>query len=471
MRCFALSAMCILALTFSAAAATAAAATPIRVVYLPLALLPDDLTAENIDEAFHAELSEQASLLVVAPTSRRDKAEGLVVRKEASWLLQARAELDKGHIDKAITALKKGITSTEKKPEAVPVSTITEARLLLSVAEFRRGADDEGQKSLEEFARLRPQAKLVAKDYPPLFVRLLEQAKARWQKKSNGELDIDADAPGTVELDGTLLGAPPLQVERVPPGMHFLAFVSGEKQAVKRIEVGGTAQSIHFAVAARGGHALSKNIFAHASKTALGQLARDEGAAYVVSGVVVAMHGTHNVAMVVVNGSGEGQVAGSVTLDGDPSGWAGEVNKVIAKLVTLTTHGVKDEDANPLLVGAASGAESLCDLDMFPADRAPPKPEKVAEKPEAPKGQRPLKVKPIEPLAPEPKYEQAPQTVSPDSGSRTPVEQTTAPVVKTPLYQQWWLWTIVGAVVAGGVITAVVVSTAKVNQVSIHASW
>jgi tetratricopeptide (TPR) repeat protein len=35
-----------------------------------------------------------------------------------------------------------------------------------------------------------------------------------------------------------------------------------------------------------------------------------------------------------------------------------------------------------------------------------------------------------------------------------------------PLYKKWWLWTIVGAVVVGGVVTGVVLGTAKKDAVS-----
>jgi hypothetical protein len=32
---------------------------------------------------------------------------------------------------------------------------------------------------------------------------------------------------------------------------------------------------------------------------------------------------------------------------------------------------------------------------------------------------------------------------------------------RTPLYKKWWLWTIVGVVVAGGVVAGAVVGTQK----------
>jgi len=41
----------------------------------------------------------------------------------------------------------------------------------------------------------------------------------------------------------------------------------------------------------------------------------------------------------------------------------------------------------------------------------------------------------------------------------------------TPVFKQWWLWTIVGAVVAGATVATVLVLTAKVGDVAVTAEW
>jgi tetratricopeptide (TPR) repeat protein len=55
--------------------------------------------------------------------------------------------------------------------------------------------------------------------------------------------------------------------------------------------------------------------------------------------------------------------------------------------------------------------------------------------------------------APEPEAKPAAPATAPEIVAQTPSER------KTPVYKKWWLWTIVGAVAAGGAITAAVLVT------------
>ncbi len=61
---------------------------------------------------------------------------------------------------------------------------------------------------------------------------------------------------------------------------------------------------------------------------------------------------------------------------------------------------------------------------------------------------------PTSPVTPQP-LPAEPQQPQP---SPAPVAQPQV-AHKTPIYKKWWLWTIVGVVVAGGVVTAAVVAT------------
>ncbi len=40
-----------------------------------------------------------------------------------------------------------------------------------------------------------------------------------------------------------------------------------------------------------------------------------------------------------------------------------------------------------------------------------------------------------------------------------------------PLYRRWWLWAIVGGVVAGATVTTVLLTTARVGDVAVNAEW
>ncbi len=53
----------------------------------------------------------------------------------------------------------------------------------------------------------------------------------------------------------------------------------------------------------------------------------------------------------------------------------------------------------------------------------------------------------------------APPPTQPATAATTPSNATTAMKRETPIYKKWWLWTAVGAVVAGGVVTAAVLAT------------
>jgi tetratricopeptide (TPR) repeat protein len=53
-------------------------------------------------------------------------------------------------------------------------------------------------------------------------------------------------------------------------------------------------------------------------------------------------------------------------------------------------------------------------------------------------------------------------TTSPNQDARTTAAAAAArpaPKRETPIYKKWWLWTVVGVVVAGGAVTAAVLST------------
>ena len=495
---------------------TPAAAGPVRVIYLPLAGIAGEPDAQ-IDEALSAELAEQPQLFVQLPSPKKSKTEVWhALKSDRSWMLAAQKAVDAAAYDAAIAKLKKGIGAAWKKPDANDTGVIADAQLLLSVAQFRRGNEDEGTKALTEYVRLRPDEPLSG-DYPPLFVRLHAQARKRWQQKATTVLhvDVDADVDGVILVNGRQVGKAPLVLEHLPPGAQLIAFSAGDKQIVRRVDSGGALESVRFAVAGPRRNPLVRNAFVRWSKAELAELARSEGAAFAVSGAMISngAGAGHTLAVVVVSSSGEGAVAAVVTLADAQNNWGVEMNRLGARVALLVTSGVKDDDRAPLLEPLLAGvsADGWMHHEFFPKT----KPEATvsvaspAVSPAVPTTQpaaKPLAATPVA-LKPEPVpvKEPGPVVAKAEPAVRIPASAPVRPLarvkpadsisanpdtphvlmsahpltapergppeVHTPVYKQWWLWTIVGAAVAGGVVAIVVVSTAKIGQVQANATW
>jgi hypothetical protein len=441
----------------------------------------------RIDEALSAELAGQPQLFVQIPGASQAKNETWRAHKEdRAWIAAAQKAMEADAYDSAVGKLKKGIAAAWKKPD--DPGAIAEAELLLSVAQFRRGNEDEGQKALAERVRLLPADKLAG-DYPPLFFRLYEQARKRWQAQAAGavRVDVDADVDGLITLNGREVGKAPVLIEHVPPGPQLLAFTSGDKQIVRRVEVGTTLQNVRFAVAGPRRNPLARNAFVSWSKAELAALARAEGAAFAVTGAMSAngAGAGHTLAVVLVSASGEGVVVGTAKLADAPAGWGAELNRLGARAAQLAASGFKDKDETPLIEGALPGvgSDGLVHYDCFPKKDHPasiavapvknePAPAPVAKVEARPQpASAPLVVpKPRAPVKLEDAGTAAPRAL-PIAASPLRAPEPMPAEIHQPIYKQWWLWTIVGAAVAGGVVAAVVVSTAKVGQVQVNATW
>jgi len=471
----------------------AAVAGTVRVIYLPLSGVNGEPDA-RIDESLSAELAEQPQLFVQVPGAKKTKVETWhAIKGDRSWWVAAQKAVDAGALESAVGKLKKGLQGAWKKPEASDTGIIADAQLLLSVTQFRRGNEDDGTRALNEYVRLRPDAPLTG-DYPPLFVRLHAQARKRWQAKATAQLrvDLDADVGGVVVVDGHEVGKAPLVLEHLTPGSHLIAFASGDKQIVRRVEVGGALESIRFAVTGPRRNPLFRNAFVRWSKAELAGFARDEGAAYTVTGTMLSngAGAGHTLAVVIVSSSGDGAVATVARLGEAQSNWGVEMNRIGAKIVQLAASGFKDEDRAPLIDATLTGVASdgLMHYDFFPKTAAPVKVvAAVVERPQAPVPEAPVAkpvptpAKPVvvvhaepasRPLAP---VKAEAIHAEPDTPhvllTSKPLSAPEEPSVHTPVYKQWWLWTLVGAAVAGGVVAVVVVSTAKVGQVQVNATW
>ena len=443
---------------------------PVRVVYAPLTALDEagKKLVKDMDKAIVAELQERRRIAVV----QRDVTSGAgqdsyvaVTSVHAAWLADAEKAYDQGNNDQAVTYLQRYLKDVSQKPQSANLSDLGRAHLLLSATQFRRGKEDEGQQSLDELVRLRPDLEVTSAAYPPLFIRLHQKAFVRWRDKSSGTIVIDAPDGSELALNGRKV--PVATVLNVPPGVHYVSLSAGVKQIVRKIEVeGGEVKQVAFGATQQKG-ALAGNRFDRPVKRSLGSLANKQSAPFLVTAVASVMGSELVIKLLMVTSTGEGGSLGDFSVDLDLLSASVEAQKIADRIVDAIDRPPADVEIAPLLSASAVTGQSIT-VEYFSA--RPDAMASVAPRPvEEPKQDvtpKVLIVPQVEPRDARPS-EYRPITAAPG-------ETPTARVLETkqkPVYKQWWLWTIVGAVVVGGVTTGVLLGTAKVGNVSVSAQW
>lgn len=432
-----------------------------KVVVLPLsrsADVPADVVSK-LDGAVFTELAERRQLTAV----RADKLKGtdaLATPQSTDAIALADKALREGALETAVRSLEKYIATLERAQAQSAVHELADAYLLLSTAQFQRANDDEGQKALDAFVRLRPDRELQG-DYPPLFVRLHKSTRDRQRSKAHGEIKIDVDATNAeVSLNGRALGVAPVVIQNVPAGTHYLSVKLDGRQAVRRVESNGSDAKTHrFFLGVGSRKVLASNRLDAREKSALAEVARAENADAVVAGVVMAGNNEWTLYTVIVNSRGEGNLLGQYSVDRDLLSANVEAGKLAERALDMLRRGIKDDIVNQIVPGMVP--ESVVVVDAFTPGMA----ERVAgtaipvvigTPPPPPQPAEALVATPIRPYA-------EPLIAERDQNQAT---------VSKPIYKRWWFWTIVGVAVVGGAATATaLVVTAKVDRVSVGASW
>ncbi|MCC6809147.1 MAG: hypothetical protein IT381_17090 [Deltaproteobacteria bacterium] len=459
----------------AAHAQAARAENPVRLVYAPMTTLDErsKKLAEEMDKALLTELNDRKRLTVVereAPASAGDNYMG-VAAVHAAWVHDADKAITQGKNDQAVALLQRYLRDVTNKPETANLSELGRAYLLLSVAHFRRGKEDDGHDALDELVRLRPDVEVPASAYPPLFVRLHQKATARWKDKSDATLVIEAPDNAVITLNGRAV--PVGTITEVPAGFHYVALSAGIKQIVRKIEVlSGEVKQVQFGALAPKG-ALSGNRFDTATKRALAGVADRQGAPFIVTAVGAVMGNELVMKVLFVNSAGEGGSLGDFSVDLDMLSASVEASKIADRVLTALDRPPTDIEIAPLLstaqvtgqmqtlsfFAAATEAVSIAPTANKPAVTvAEPKPET------APKV---LVVPQIEPREDPPATGFRPITVVP---GETPSATVTSSKPK-PVYKQWWLWTLIGVAVAGGLVPVIIYVTAPVGNVAVNADW
>ena len=202
----------------------------VKVVVVPYAPLPGvpDAAAARATELLTQDLSSRSDVQLVEPPRK-------VVRPADDAPAQIRAALAKAselarkdrHAESA-EQLAKAISVMQAHPalldEALGQQMI-DAALQLAVEREMAGDEDGGDAALSQLVRLAPERNVEKSDFPPAFSMALSSMKKRMLGEPRGALRILAP-PGAGEvravIDGKPLRAPPVVVEALIPGEHFV---------------------------------------------------------------------------------------------------------------------------------------------------------------------------------------------------------------------------------------------------------
>lgn len=151
--------------------------------------------------------------------ARKDVADAKDLRTKKKFRLAEEA------LTRAIASYKAAVTALPELGEVV------DAYALLAAVQYNTGRDDEGAKSLTQALTLAPERELPLAQTSALFNRVVTDARKAIKDGARGTLVIESSpANAPVLLDGLALGATPLTVRDVPPGLHFwrVTLPSGE---------------------------------------------------------------------------------------------------------------------------------------------------------------------------------------------------------------------------------------------------
>lgn len=160
--------------------------------------------------------------LVEAKKDKGDDAATAALEQARKLVEEAKAHRAKKKFRLAEEALTKAVESYRQAATVLPeTGELVDALALLSAVQFNTGRDDEGQKSLNYALSLAPDRELPLAKTSALFSKLVESSRKNLKDGPKGTLVLESSpANAPVTLDGVALGATPLSVKDVPPGLH-----------------------------------------------------------------------------------------------------------------------------------------------------------------------------------------------------------------------------------------------------------
>lgn len=343
---------------------------------------------------------------------------------------------------------------------------LVDGLLQLSLAYFRAGYDHNGEETLTKVVTLRPDVILDARLFSTGVKEAVDRIKARYAKTEAGKVRVEATAPASVYLDGVLRGMAPLSIEGLSPGFHYVqVFADGHEPFAQRFTTPKADKTMTVAakLVAKAGPAVPEQKSAEASLVEVvaivksGRFVRDLPPA---AKPVVETATAGFLFMGYVSKDGREYILSPFLYDAASEKTAAlEEVRFDSQLTNLQVNLLVLEDH---LVTALTAFPKGRIVTARPAayDR---KPETVLVEPTPPRAVEPTPV--VEPTPPA-TTAGGPGTAVADPAApvydpNAPLYDPTKPVGPGPgtvdeaaWYQKWWVWTLVGAVVVGGAVTA-----------------
>ncbi|MBI5510032.1 MAG: PEGA domain-containing protein [Deltaproteobacteria bacterium] len=199
---------------------------------------------------------QQPTAAVTAPdTARKPARSDVEYRAALGQLKEGAKQAQKLRFPQAIRALRKGIDDITKNLDLLDdYGKLVDAYVLLAVSYFRKGQQAAGADVLETLARLRPEYELDQAQYPPVFIAVHNQARARALARPRGALHVtSAPANAEVVVNGRPLGATPILIEEVVPGEQHLVVKMGDNVWARVVTVHeGDSADVHANLGAGG---------------------------------------------------------------------------------------------------------------------------------------------------------------------------------------------------------------------------
>ncbi len=211
-----------------------------------------------------AELTHQLRLVAAERSSGVVDANELRERMTGQTSSATLAELDRAYVgalaayqngdyEGSVRTLQAAVQDLERLPSsAEALSQWTRAMLRLSRAEQTLGRGGDAREALERLVRVNPEVKADTNQYPPSFVKHVEEVKAQVAKLVKRKLTVTATAErAKVFVEGREVGTAPITVN-LPPGRYRVSGAHGNLHApavVADLEEAGQSIILNFALA------------------------------------------------------------------------------------------------------------------------------------------------------------------------------------------------------------------------------
>ena len=150
------------------------------------------------------------------------------LQRAIAKLEDARRQMERLKFDRAIGPLESVIKQFAKDIDLLDdYQLLVEAHVMLSVAYLRRGKQRQGKRTLEQLLVVRPDLTVDPRDYPPMFLTLLNKTRKKVLSRGTGTIRVPGGTqPQEVYLNGRLMGRSPLLIEKVMTGQNHIRIVA-----------------------------------------------------------------------------------------------------------------------------------------------------------------------------------------------------------------------------------------------------